>query len=1502
MASGSSHPDKSSKKTPKKSSFFSFGSKKESDKKPWFAFPGFLPKMPGHGRFQVSASDFTTHPKAKCLSIPIQQRLLEFEDEDNDRKVILGICAMAKKSHSKPMNEIIRRLVDNFERLEVIVFDEDTILNKPVEDWPVVNGFVSFFSHGFPLEKAIAYKDLRNPFIVNDLEMQYILQSRPKVYALMKENNIPHPRYAVLDRENDPDCHIVETEDSIEVNGDLFMKPFVEKPIDAEDHNIYIYFPVQAGGGSTRLFRKVKDRSSVYSRFCRVRNKGSFLYEDFMPTDGTDVKVYTVGPDYQHAEARKSPALDGKVERDQDGKEIRYPVLLSNCEKIIARNVCKVFKQNVCGFDLLRANGKYYVCDVNGFSFVKTSSKYYDDCAKILGTLVMRACCPQLHIPYPLCTAPEDIPVVQTTSGSMMELRCVIAVIRHGDRTPKQKMKMEVKNKKFFDLFEKYGGYKTGHLKLKKPKQLQEVLDIVRDLLAEGHCNTDPEVAEKKAKLNQLKLVLEMYGHFSGINRKVQLKYQPTGRPKKSSSEEGSVLADHETLDLADDSPRDPSLVLILKWGGELTPAGRVQAENLGKAFRTLYPGGQGGQFEAPGLGFLRLHSTFRHDLKIYASDEGRVQMTAAAFTKGLLALEGELTPIVVQMVKSANTNGLLDGESNTSKYQIVVKEKLKDIFNQDREFTVEDYQKLAATNSISLVNAMQFVKNPFQMCVRVHDMIKEITSRIRCLKMELKSRDLTLFNGESWELLIRRWAKLEKDFRLKNNRFDISKIPDIYDCIKYDLQHNQKTLQFKRAQELFMCSKALADIIIPQEYGITKEERLHIGQNYCTPLLRKIRCDLLQCINEQTTDESTTRLDSKQIQFILHESNDIDILNRYSNGVASPERFVRTRLYFTSESHIHSLLNMLRYGDFLDEEKDEQWKRSMDFIGACAELNYMSQIVLMMFEDPAQDEGSDDRFHIELHFSPGAYTSCDEMTSEPKGMGFRPKPNREVYSEATTPVIIPENQEEVAEAAVQDVLELPTPLRQCASVPDNIKQEELGDLVEADLFAQVQETVIKKESQSDTIVCSKQKTKFKFHPHSPDPNTPEWDWGDDDETPEEENKRSREVTKHKKHIHAKEELHKQKSLPPAVDSQLQTSVRSPDEEKRSFSLPRSVEMRLRKQDSKFDKESSDILEEEKDSLSKLAFKKTDPIQINVSLAGAECKSSSEEKRSRSLEDSSDIVTKLRDQDIDGMSSQSRRRVSKNLGEHLSAAYQRNYRTIHLPLGSDVVVKPLSHFFFYNQAPRDLMIFSQTEILISLHQRGPLPLGGLSLIGSASSPDFSRLHGEMALEGFNNVPLLHPLETLHNNLTFHQMDDFLGRVTTNRFSIPDVTIALASLNSKSVFNLCSPSRVSEIPSSSNSSGGPNSPTVQTTPVDLFKTLGMFMGTRSISQSESESGADGKPEDIKDANCSQTAAEDGLLEITSTMSGSYCITMNKTEDIFQTQNSLEELCIEDSSVK
>ena len=68
------------------------------------------------------------------------------------------------------------------------------------------------------------------------------------------------------------------------------------------------------------------------------------------------------------------PSVDGQVLRAPDGKEVRFPVLLSPQEKEIARMVCLAFGQRVCGFDLLRSeNGRSFVCDVNGWSFVKNS-------------------------------------------------------------------------------------------------------------------------------------------------------------------------------------------------------------------------------------------------------------------------------------------------------------------------------------------------------------------------------------------------------------------------------------------------------------------------------------------------------------------------------------------------------------------------------------------------------------------------------------------------------------------------------------------------------------------------------------------------------------------------------------------------------------------------------------------------------------------------------------------------------------------------------------------------------------------------------------------------------------------------------------------------------------------------------------------------------------------------------------------------------------------------
>ncbi|XP_034444840.1 inositol hexakisphosphate and diphosphoinositol-pentakisphosphate kinase 1 isoform X1 [Hippoglossus hippoglossus] len=885
----------------------------------------------------------------------------EMEDDEDEsppeRQIVVGICAMMKKSKSKPMTQILERLC-KFDYIDMVIFPEEVILEEPVEKWPLCDCLISFHSKGFPLDKAVEYAKLRNPLLINDLNMQYFIQDRREVYRILREEGIDLPRYAVLNRDpdNPEECNLVEGEDHVEVNGEVFPKPFVEKPVCAEDHNVYIYYPTSAGGGSQRLFRKIGSRSSVYSPESSVRKTGSYIYEEFMPTDGTDVKVYTVGPDYAHAEARKSPALDGKVERDSEGKEIRYPVMLTAMEKLVARKVCLAFKQTVCGFDLLRANGHSFVCDVNGFSFVKNSMKYYDDCAKVLGNMVMRELAPQFHIPWSIPMEAEDIPIVPTTSGTMMELRCVIAIIRHGDRTPKQKMKMEVRHPLFFELFEKHGGYKSGKLKLKKPKQLQEVLDIARLLLVELGQHNDCEIEEKKSKLEQLKTVLEMYGHFSGINRKVQLTYLRNGQPKASSEEE--------------DSKRDgPSLLLVLKWGGELTPAGRVQAEELGRAFRCMYPGGQGDYAGFPGCGLLRLHSTYRHDLKIYASDEGRVQMTAAAFAKGLLALEGELTPILVQMVKSANMNGLLDSDSDSlTDCQQKVKARLHEIMQKDQDFAAEAYEKLAPTGSPSLVNSMKIIQNPVNTCDKVYTLIQSLTKQIRKRLEDPKSADLQLYHSETLELMLQRWSKLERDFRTKNGRYDISKIPDIYDCIKYDSQHNA-SLGLEDTLELFRLSRALADIVIPQEYGINKAEKLDIAQAYCVPLMKKIQLDLQRTHEDEAVNK-------------LHPL--------YSRGVMSPGRHVRTRLYFTSESHVHSLLSVFRYGGLLNEEKDQQWKQAMDYLSAVTELNYMTQIVIMLYEDNNKDPSSEERFHVELHFSPGV-KGCDDEENVPLGFGFRP-------------------------------------------------------------------------------------------------------------------------------------------------------------------------------------------------------------------------------------------------------------------------------------------------------------------------------------------------------------------------------------------------------------------------------------------------------------------------------------------------------------------------------
>ena len=264
----------------------------------------------------------------------------------------------------------------------------------PVSEWPPCDVLICKRSAGMSVSKVLRFVERYKPLLINDVFTQsQCLADRRQVYETLQAAGIPVPDYVLMDRDGPESTwsKLEEFEDFIVVDGVRVDKPFVEKPVSGDDHNIYIYYPSASGGGSKRMFRKRKDRSSqFYPDVSTVRRQGSYIYEHFMHTNGSDVKVYTVGPAYAHAEARKAPTLDGIVVRDENGKERRYPVRLNSTEKMYARRIVHAFKQNVCGFDILRTDHVSYVCDVNGWSLVKNSPKYWSDCAHILTEIMLK--------------------------------------------------------------------------------------------------------------------------------------------------------------------------------------------------------------------------------------------------------------------------------------------------------------------------------------------------------------------------------------------------------------------------------------------------------------------------------------------------------------------------------------------------------------------------------------------------------------------------------------------------------------------------------------------------------------------------------------------------------------------------------------------------------------------------------------------------------------------------------------------------------------------------------------------------------------------------------------------------------------------------------------------------------------------------------------------------------------------------------------------------------
>lgn len=514
--------------------------------------------------------------------------------------------------------------------------------------------------------------------------MQKILWDRRLVLRILDATNVPTPRRLVISRDGGPyiapdllahlesrtgikippqgewkmpqKVELSEDGDTLIVDGKTLKKPYVEKPASGEDHNINIYFP--NGKGGRRLFRKIGNKSSEFDPdLSEPRTKGSFVYEQFMDVDNMeDVKAYTVGPDYCHAETRKSPVVDGLVRRNQHGKEIRFVTKLNKEEATMASRICTAFGQSVCGFDLLRTHGKSYVIDVNGWSFVKDNNLYYDECSHVLRAMFIKHIADRQtresakeqsslaaamargkeiapgrktratsghrttlqnllsrspstsrlagqasQVNLPSATPPTTLgPGSQTpvSPSSLAEaeeqsnlpvapqhswkLKGMVAVLRHADRTPKQKFKFTFHSQPFIDLLK---GHKVEVILIE---------DGLRDVI-EATEKAIQLQTEDMDKLFQLRNALQKKMSFAGT--KVQIKPmflknkdQLKPREKKPAADNDGTDAEveentHTRVAIPGQQILD-KLQLVIKWGGEPTHSARYQSQELGESYR----------------------------------------------------------------------------------------------------------------------------------------------------------------------------------------------------------------------------------------------------------------------------------------------------------------------------------------------------------------------------------------------------------------------------------------------------------------------------------------------------------------------------------------------------------------------------------------------------------------------------------------------------------------------------------------------------------------------------------------------------------------------------------------------------------------------------------------------------------------------------------------------------------------------------------------------------
>ena len=162
-------------------------------------------------------------------------------------------------------------------------------------------------------------------------------------------------------------------------------------------------------------------------------------------------------------------------------------------------------------------------------------------------------------------------------------------VVRHGDRTPKRKLKVKTSALPLVALHRERAKSAKKEVKIKESKDLKAFADLLGDVLASA------DAASKTGKnLAKLADVLRSHiGHAGGAET-------PTALNMALFS--GCKLQVKPSAWSGDDQKDVSEVMLVLKWGGVLTELGVEHATALGAHFRRhVYPASE------DGAGLLRL-------------------------------------------------------------------------------------------------------------------------------------------------------------------------------------------------------------------------------------------------------------------------------------------------------------------------------------------------------------------------------------------------------------------------------------------------------------------------------------------------------------------------------------------------------------------------------------------------------------------------------------------------------------------------------------------------------------------------------------------------------------------------------------------------------------------------------------------------------------------------------------------------------------------------------